>query len=335
MTEMFHFTPLISIIVPVYNVEKYLVKCIESIIGQTYTNLEIILVNDGSPDNSGKIADDFSQKDVRLRVIHTTNRGVSVARNLGIEESKGEYVAFVDSDDYLASDFVEYMLDIIKKTGAYFAMSTKCYKSPNEAQMENGEIEVFSSEKAAVALLYPYIEIGCWNKLFCRHFLIRNNIKFPVSFYMGEGLNFIVNAAQLSNCVGVGNKKVYYYRKDNLNSATTKVSVDKFINALAAIDNIRKNSILNTSDFNMALDFHQYLTTFYALSTILKTNTKETYSSEYNQWLSVIKKDSLSMMKAHVTLLMKMKILVYSTNPYYILRVMYFLGRIKRLVKRI
>ena len=335
MTEILYSTPLISIIVPVYNVEEYLIKCIESIIGQTYTNLEIIIVNDGSPDNSGKIADDFSQKDARLRVIHTTNRGVSAARNSGIEKSKGEYVAFVDSDDYLAPDFVEYMLDIVKKTGAYFAMSTKCYKSPNEAQIENGEIEIFSPEEAATALLYPYIEIGCWNKLFCRNFLIRNNIKFPVRFHMGEGLNFIVNAAQLSNCVGVGNKKVYYYRKDNPNSATTKESVEKFINALAAIDNIRKNAILNTSAFNIALNFHQYLTTFYALYTILKTDTKETYSSEYNQWLSVIKKDALSMMKADVTLLMKIRILAYSTNPYYTLRIRHFLGRIKRLIKRI
>ena len=92
---------LISIIIPVYKVEKYLEKCINSIIGQTYTNLQIILVDDGSPDNSGKICDKYAKEDSRIEVIHKSNGGLSEARNRGIERAKGKYIGFVDSDDYI------------------------------------------------------------------------------------------------------------------------------------------------------------------------------------------------------------------------------------------
>lgn len=93
--------PLISVIVPIYKVEKYLQKCVQSIINQTYKNLEIILVDDGSPDNCGIICDKLAERDDRIRVIHKKNGGLSSARNAGIEIANGEYIGFVDSDDYI------------------------------------------------------------------------------------------------------------------------------------------------------------------------------------------------------------------------------------------
>ena len=98
---------LISVIVPVYNVEKYLPECVESIISQTYGNLEIILVDDGSTDRSGKICDEFAEKDSRIVVIHQKNSGVSAARNRGLDVCKGDYISFVDSDDYYCTDLME------------------------------------------------------------------------------------------------------------------------------------------------------------------------------------------------------------------------------------
>ena len=92
---------LLSVIVPVYNVEAYLVKCVESILNQTYPNLEVILVDDGSPDGSGAICDTFADKDSRVKVIHKPNGGLSSARNAGLEEASGEYITFVDSDDWI------------------------------------------------------------------------------------------------------------------------------------------------------------------------------------------------------------------------------------------
>lgn len=98
---------LISVIVPVYNVEKYLPECVESIISQTYDNLEVILIDDGSTDRSGKICDEFAEKDSRIVVIHQKNSGVSAARNRGLDLCRGEYISFVDSDDYYCTDLME------------------------------------------------------------------------------------------------------------------------------------------------------------------------------------------------------------------------------------
>jgi len=106
-------TPLISVIIPVYNAETHLNRCIESVLNQTYSNLEILLVDDGSQDSSGRICDGFAQLDTRVRVTHQRNRGVSVARNIGLREFCGEYVAFVDSDDFLCPDAIEVLYDRI------------------------------------------------------------------------------------------------------------------------------------------------------------------------------------------------------------------------------
>ncbi len=107
----------ISVIVPVYNVEKYLHKCVDSIINQTYKNLEIILVDDGSPDNCPKICDDYVKQDERVKVVHKENAGVSAARNTGIRAATGDYVCFFDGDDFIEKNMVEKMLDAIEKKG--------------------------------------------------------------------------------------------------------------------------------------------------------------------------------------------------------------------------
>lgn len=104
----------ISIIVPVYKVEPYLRKCVDSILAQTFTNFEVILVDDGSPDNSGKICDEYAIKDSRVRVIHKENGGLSSARNAGIDIARGKYLGFVDSDDYIAEDMYEVLYENLK-----------------------------------------------------------------------------------------------------------------------------------------------------------------------------------------------------------------------------
>ncbi|MBO5142223.1 MAG: glycosyltransferase family 2 protein, partial [Clostridia bacterium] len=106
---------LVSIIVPIYNVEEYLEDCINSLIAQTYKNIEIILIDDGSKDRSGKICDSYSKIDKRIRVIHKKNEGLSSARNKGLEESKGEYISFIDSDDKIDIDFIALLMEHIEK----------------------------------------------------------------------------------------------------------------------------------------------------------------------------------------------------------------------------
>ena len=118
--------PLISVIVPCYNVEEYLPKCVESVLNQTYRNLEILLVDDGSPDRCGEICDGYATVDSRVKVIHKENGGLSDARNVALDVMKGEYVTFVDSDDYVAEDYVEYLYKLIEENGV--KLSVSCYQ---------------------------------------------------------------------------------------------------------------------------------------------------------------------------------------------------------------
>ena len=108
--------PLISLIIPVYNVEKYLAKCMESVLAQTYDNFEAILVDDGSTDSSGKMCDEYAKKDTRVLVFHKENGGLSDARNYGVERAHGELVAFLDSDDFVSNDYLFHLYSLIQKT---------------------------------------------------------------------------------------------------------------------------------------------------------------------------------------------------------------------------
>ena len=121
--------PLISIIIPAYNVGKYIEDCIISATRQTYKNLEIIVINDGSTDNTEKVIDEIAKLDNRIKVIKKLNTGVSDTRNIGINESKGDYLVFLDGDDYLAEDYVTYMLSLIESTGGEMCLSTDCFSN--------------------------------------------------------------------------------------------------------------------------------------------------------------------------------------------------------------
>ena len=105
----------ISIIIPIHNVEKYLKRCLDSVEKQIYTNLEIILINDGSTDNSLEIAEEYAKKDSRIKIYSEANHGLSAARNLGLKQVTGEYITFIDSDDYVSNDYVSYLYSLLEK----------------------------------------------------------------------------------------------------------------------------------------------------------------------------------------------------------------------------
>ena len=114
MAETLKNSPLVSVIIPVYNTEKYLLKCVDSVLAQTYTNIEIILVEDGSPDNCPTLCDEYAKKDSRIKVIHKKNEGSSLARKTGINNANGEYLAFVDSDDWVEENYIKKAIRICR-----------------------------------------------------------------------------------------------------------------------------------------------------------------------------------------------------------------------------
>ena len=176
---------LISIIVPVYNVEIYLDKCIQSLVEQTYTNLEIILVDDGSPDNCPAMCDAWAKKDRRIQVIHQKNGGLSAARNAGFKVSRGKYVVFIDSDDYTNIYMMEHLLEIVTKTGADVAICQ--YRSVAEEDIHDiyikpdGTYFITDGDSLYRALLNNLQNVGgaVWNKLWSRELFIQNNITYP------------------------------------------------------------------------------------------------------------------------------------------------------------
>ncbi|HCH2936828.1 TPA: glycosyltransferase family 2 protein [Vibrio parahaemolyticus] len=311
---------LVSVIIPMYNVEKYIENCVRSVLEQTYVNIELILIDDGSPDKSGEIAECLALDDERIQVIRKQNEGVSRARNIGIEKSNGDYLIFVDSDDYLQPDYISYMMSLAESSCAEFIMSKNCRLFPTNEKVKDDIsdiIELWAPERAAAELLYPgRIEIGCWNKLFLKSFIVNNNIEFPENLYMGEGLNFIVNAAQKANKVCVGNRRVYNYRKDNQQSATTVVNIPKYVNALSALDDIDNNKIINSSIMNMSLMYHKYMTTYLALHTIFVTRENEKYKKEVSEYKRYLRKHYFNFLRADFPVPLKIKITLFSISPH-------------------
>lgn len=162
-------SPLISIIIPIYNVEKYLPACLDSVLAQTYQNLEIILVDDGSPDGSGAICDAYAARDARIRVIHQKNGGVSSARNTGLDAAFGSFIGFVDPDDYIEPDMYRILYKRIQDTGADIAQCGYMYHK-NETVTNvygSGENDVYSGPQCAQKLLTDYAPWWTvWSKLY-------------------------------------------------------------------------------------------------------------------------------------------------------------------------
>lgn len=205
---------LVSVIIPVYKVEMHLARCIDSVLAQTYKNIEVILVDDGSPDNSGKICDEYGEKDTRIKVIHKENGGVSSARNVGIEMASGEYIAFVDSDDYVNETYVSDLVEAILQNGAEFSVCSFYIKNGQQEtpQLISKERFVFDkiSGSECEVLLSPVMQ-GPWNKLFLKSIIVDNNILFDSKIKYAEDAIFVYKYMQFVNNISVVSTPIYYY----------------------------------------------------------------------------------------------------------------------------
>ncbi len=207
--------PLISVIVPVYNVEHYIKRCVDSILAQTYTNLEIILVDDGSTDNSGKICDEYAMTDLRVRVIHIDNNGQSEARNLGMNKAKGYYFAFVDSDDYIAIDYISYLYEIMQIHQAQISICGYCKIGENNSDKKDKKIildketKVYDSKEGILQLLYQRgILTVVWGRLFKAELF--REINFPKG-KLHEDVAVLYKLFDIANKIACGDQKKYFY----------------------------------------------------------------------------------------------------------------------------
>ena len=214
--------PLISVIIPVYNVEKYIDRCLESVVNQTYKNLEIILVDDGSTDSSGKKCDEYAKNESRIKVLHKTNGGLSDARNAGTAICKGEYITFVDSDDWIDITLVEHLYSNLINAGADISIGLfqKVYDDI-AAKQHQDKVSVYEySGKEAVRQMYVFasFSVHAWGKLYKK--ALFDKICYPKGkVYEDEFTTYKVLLA--ANKVVVTNEKLYFYyiRNDSLSHA--------------------------------------------------------------------------------------------------------------------
>lgn len=203
--------PLITVIVPVYKVEKYLHNCVDSVINQTYKNWELILVDDGSPDNCPQICDDYAAKDRRIKVIHKANGGVSSARNMAIDNAQGEYVAFLDSDDFWHADYLKILLDLSEKYSADIAQCSFVRGTDTVFPTINKRFKAKSFDNHSI-FLKGFSKIIVWGKLYKRYTI--NDIRMPVGKYFEDDFTtwkWYYNAKKIA----VTNQTLYYYTENN------------------------------------------------------------------------------------------------------------------------
>ena len=316
--------PLITVIVPVYNGEKYIDCCVESILNQKYKNIELILVDDGSTDNSYTMLKEWLKRDKRVNIIHQSNEGVSVARNNGIDNAKGEFITFVDVDDYIENDFVLYFYNLIKEYNADIALTPMPNKfdgkSSNIIENIKDEIEMWDGEKTTCKMLYYNIAIGPWNKLISKKIIDEYKIRFNPQLAYGEGFNFSVDCFQRAKKIAVGKRKLYNYRVDNPNSAMTKFKLKLVTGSIEAIKCIKENLVKKTDKLIIACKYANWHTHYDCLNTIIGCKVINQNKEIYKKIKKVCRFDSRYALKAPIPFKEKIKAVLYFISPYWTAR---------------
>lgn len=233
---------LISIIIPVYNVEKYLRQCIDSVINQTYKNLEIILVDDGSKDKSGIICDKYSIKDKRIQVIHKKNMGVSAARNDGLKIIKGKYLIFLDGDDWLDVRMIEELYDNLVKYDVDISICnfyiSPSYKEQYVKDKEKKDDLIIDDLKVMYNLIFNNEKVGgyLWNKLIKTSIIKDNKIFFNEDISIEEDVMFMINTLEKCKKICYSSKKILYHYRKRADSAVNFNYTSKDLTKLYSLE---------------------------------------------------------------------------------------------------
>lgn len=263
----------VSVIVPIYKVEKYIKECIESIINQSYKNLEIILIDDGTPDNCGIICDDYSIIDKRIRVIHKKNGGLSSARNAGLDIATGGYILFVDSDDTISTNMIFEMVEVSQKYNADIVCCDFGINSLKKCTDSEQKIYAMSKEQAIINL---FDEVGykfyAWNKLYKSEIL--KNIRFPEG-RIYEDIKTIYLAFKQANNIVYLKKELYAYRirQDSITNSEFSNKIYDLVHSINfVINDIQKEKSLYKNTISGYIRYYCY---FINNALINNSNIKE------------------------------------------------------------
>lgn len=304
--------PLLSVIIPVYNSEKTIIKCLNSVVTQTLEEIEIIIINDGSTDETLSLIMDCAKSDSRIKVINNKNQGQGLSRNEGLRLAQGEYVTFIDSDDWIEPEMFEIMLDCAQKTGVDVVQCEflQVYEN-NKKPQKSCIVENLKSNKVKVSEsnIYKLVDYKesvimalsnfAWGRIYKKDFIIKNKIEFSSGF-IGEDKAFSIECKILANGIACINKPLYnYYIRSNSSSS-------KSIDAIAIMDSIRyvldKHQLFNElkeSFYKYAnyLCYKQYKKSSWDEKRILKSKFKDYLEEKYYRafckkvfWKDLIKK---------------------------------------------
>ena len=233
----------VTVIVPVYNVESYVKECILSLLEQTYSNLEIIIINDGSTDNSKEICEEIQGKDKRIIYISKKNSGVSDTRNVGIKQSTGDYITFIDSDDFIDNEYIDRMVTQLEECNVDMVVCNyiELYKN-SKLSINNNEInDIIITNREAITKVFSSRTFGgyLWNKIFKSEIIKKNKLFFNKDIHMCEDMLFICK--YLSNCnnVKIISDKIYFYRMRQSSMVWNK-SISKYITLYNSYNEIYK-----------------------------------------------------------------------------------------------
>lgn len=303
---------LVSVIVPVYNVESYIEKCTLSLIKQTYSNIEIILVDDGSPDRSPAIVDALAKMDSRIHVVHQKNQGESVARNKGLEVASGKYIMFVDGDDWVEDNYVEYFLSLIKNENALMAVDINNYSGDSVKTSDAYYAE--PAEKVIEWIYSEKISVAVWNKIFTREVLIDNSISFNPQIWYGEGMLFNIQYLQYVDEVVVGEKSVYHQRY-NTDSATRKFNPESNLCGIRSLDIQKTQWKKKSPEIEREWEFHKYRFNKSIVCGLLRSDLASEYSELYKTSLSQLRKGILMPLRMEKSIKAKLGWIMYFFCP--------------------
>ena len=289
--------PKISIIVPVYKVEKYLERCLNSIIAQTFTDWECILIDDGSPDNSGKICDEYAKKDERFVVIHQENAGSAEARNQGLKRCIGKYIVCVDSDDWLEKNYLEMLYMQAEKEQADVVGCNLIREYENKSIIEKNQMPN-TPEKCISSILNRSLKSWLHVKLIRRKVLVDNNVDFIKNINFWEDMIFSVKLFTFAKKVSNVDMELYHY-SFNRNSLVNTFNEKRFYDSICAVDEIKS-----------FLDNKGMLSTYKNELLILKASVK----------LEVLCEGNLSIQKQNRMLFPECDIIILNNNSIPVLK---------------
>jgi minor teichoic acid biosynthesis protein ggaB len=305
---------LVSVIVPVYNVENYLRECLDSIVAQTYRNIEVILIDDGSKDSSGEICDEYADKDNRVKVIHKENGGVSAARNTGLDVAKGEWISYVDSDDYIEDTMLENLICLAKENDVELAMCSFKDISECENVTQENDIRIFSKDE----LIYNYvvrntdycITEGIWDRIYKR--VLVDGLRFK-NDRINEDILYTMEVFTRAHKAVYTSEKLYNYRAGREGNITgRKATIDSIKDKIYCSKNSAK--ILRESGNEELADIFECIH-FLEISELLIFNGEKNNDDilNYKRYMRPIVKKVLNY--KNVSRKIKAKLLLVLINP--------------------